>query len=282
MCARSPWSRATSPEAPGPTCAAAASGSAAASAVRLPGHLDALSDLTMVQGHAPADTDLAWTRMTPWRSTPAAVVDQAPVEVTSAAVEAEADNPSAEPPARWPGRHCRAGGDGRTSGHPRTVRSSSTGPRARRRPRRSERRVPLPAADGTDRPCSPVGIVPKPEGPGSAGACWPSRRARPVPPTGLSPAPRGTRRSGAGRWQPYDRGTHHVGESSDRCSASRGKPTLARRDRSASPTAWAPVARGPADDSPDRPLCLPGTGAGPGRTVAASDVDRRDVPPRCP
>ncbi|MFF5861025.1 glucose-6-phosphate dehydrogenase assembly protein OpcA, partial [Streptomyces sp. NPDC012751] len=51
--------------------------------------------------YAPGDTDLAWTRLTPWRSTLAAVLDQAPVEVTSAAVEAEADNPSAELLARW-------------------------------------------------------------------------------------------------------------------------------------------------------------------------------------
>ncbi|MFH8533407.1 glucose-6-phosphate dehydrogenase assembly protein OpcA [Streptomyces tendae] len=56
---------------------------------------------TRAGAYAPGDTDLAWTRLTPWRSTLAAALDQAPVEVTSAAVEAEADNPSAELLACW-------------------------------------------------------------------------------------------------------------------------------------------------------------------------------------
>ncbi|MFD8376948.1 glucose-6-phosphate dehydrogenase assembly protein OpcA [Streptomyces sp. NPDC059688] len=51
--------------------------------------------------YAPGDTDLAWTRLTLWRSMLAAALDQARVKVTSAAVEAEADNPSAELLARW-------------------------------------------------------------------------------------------------------------------------------------------------------------------------------------
>ncbi|MFE3068619.1 glucose-6-phosphate dehydrogenase assembly protein OpcA [Streptomyces sp. NPDC059247] len=51
--------------------------------------------------YAPGDTDLAWTRLTPWRSMLAAALDQAPLAVTSAAVESEADNPSAELLARW-------------------------------------------------------------------------------------------------------------------------------------------------------------------------------------
>ncbi|MFH9978701.1 glucose-6-phosphate dehydrogenase assembly protein OpcA [Streptomyces sp. NPDC017179] len=51
--------------------------------------------------YAPGDTDLAWTRLTLWRSMLAAALDQARVRVTSAAVEAEADNPSAELLARW-------------------------------------------------------------------------------------------------------------------------------------------------------------------------------------
>ncbi|MFE4664760.1 glucose-6-phosphate dehydrogenase assembly protein OpcA [Streptomyces sp. NPDC056716] len=54
-----------------------------------------------VRSYAPGDTDLAWTRLTPWRSMLAAALDQAPVEITSAAVEAEADNPAAELLARW-------------------------------------------------------------------------------------------------------------------------------------------------------------------------------------
>ncbi|MFE5942440.1 glucose-6-phosphate dehydrogenase assembly protein OpcA [Streptomyces sp. NPDC056480] len=51
--------------------------------------------------YAPGDTDLAWTRLTPWRSMLAAALDQAPQTVTSAAVESEAENPSAELLARW-------------------------------------------------------------------------------------------------------------------------------------------------------------------------------------
>ncbi|MFE5797469.1 glucose-6-phosphate dehydrogenase assembly protein OpcA [Streptomyces sp. NPDC056503] len=51
--------------------------------------------------YAPGDTDLAWTRLTPWRSMLAAALDQAGTEVVSAAVEAEEANPSAELLARW-------------------------------------------------------------------------------------------------------------------------------------------------------------------------------------
>ncbi|WP_329113022.1 glucose-6-phosphate dehydrogenase assembly protein OpcA [Streptomyces sp. NBC_01353] len=51
--------------------------------------------------YAPGDTDLAWTRLTPWRSMLAAALDQARATVVSAAVESEPDNPSAELLARW-------------------------------------------------------------------------------------------------------------------------------------------------------------------------------------
>ncbi|CAL9383038.1 glucose-6-phosphate dehydrogenase assembly protein OpcA [Streptomyces pilosus] len=53
------------------------------------------------RSYAPGDTDLAWTRLTLWRSMLAAALDQARATVTSAAVEAEADNPAAELLARW-------------------------------------------------------------------------------------------------------------------------------------------------------------------------------------
>ncbi|MER6036683.1 MULTISPECIES: glucose-6-phosphate dehydrogenase assembly protein OpcA [unclassified Streptomyces] len=56
---------------------------------------------TRVRSYAPGDTDLAWTRLTPWRSMLAAALDQARVKVTSAAVEAERENPSAELLSRW-------------------------------------------------------------------------------------------------------------------------------------------------------------------------------------
>ncbi|MDX3078038.1 glucose-6-phosphate dehydrogenase assembly protein OpcA [Streptomyces sp. NPDC088354] len=51
--------------------------------------------------YAPGDTDLAWTRLTPWRSMLAAALDQARARVTSAVIESEADNPSAELLAGW-------------------------------------------------------------------------------------------------------------------------------------------------------------------------------------
>ncbi|PAZ12615.1 glucose-6-phosphate dehydrogenase assembly protein OpcA [Streptomyces sp. SA15] len=56
---------------------------------------------TRVRSYAPGDTDLAWTRLTPWRSMLAAALDQARVRVISAAVEAEEENPAAELLARW-------------------------------------------------------------------------------------------------------------------------------------------------------------------------------------
>ncbi|MEU0428072.1 glucose-6-phosphate dehydrogenase assembly protein OpcA [Streptomyces canus] len=61
--------------------------------------LDVLA--TRVRSYAPGDTDLAWTRLTPWRSMLAAALDQARTEIVSGAVEAEADNPAAELLARW-------------------------------------------------------------------------------------------------------------------------------------------------------------------------------------
>ncbi|GHF09404.1 glucose-6-phosphate dehydrogenase assembly protein OpcA [Streptomyces spiralis] len=54
-----------------------------------------------VRSYAPGDTDLAWTRLTLWRSMLAAALDQARVPVISATVEAEAENPAAELLARW-------------------------------------------------------------------------------------------------------------------------------------------------------------------------------------
>ncbi|MFE0400911.1 glucose-6-phosphate dehydrogenase assembly protein OpcA [Streptomyces nigra] len=63
---------------------------------------NSLADLeTRARNYAPGDTDLAWTRLTPWRSMLAAALDQARVPILSAVVEAEADNPAAELLARW-------------------------------------------------------------------------------------------------------------------------------------------------------------------------------------
>ena len=51
--------------------------------------------------YSPGDTDLSWTRLTPWRALLAAALDQYPATVTSARVEAEKNNPSADLLARW-------------------------------------------------------------------------------------------------------------------------------------------------------------------------------------
>ena len=53
--------------------------------------------------YSPGDTDLSWTRLTPWRALLAAALDQYPAVVTSARVEAEKSNPSAELLTAWLG-----------------------------------------------------------------------------------------------------------------------------------------------------------------------------------
>lgn len=58
---------------------------------------------TRAADYAPGDTDLAWTRITPWRSVLAAALDQKPVTITSAVVEGEAYNPSTELLGMWLG-----------------------------------------------------------------------------------------------------------------------------------------------------------------------------------
>jgi len=53
------------------------------------------------RGYAPGDTDLSWTRITPWRSMLAAALDQQPTTVRSAVVEGEEYNPSTELLSLW-------------------------------------------------------------------------------------------------------------------------------------------------------------------------------------
>jgi glucose-6-phosphate dehydrogenase assembly protein OpcA len=71
-----------------------------------------------VRSYAPGDTDLAWTRLTLWRSMLAAALDQARMKVTSAVVEAEADNPAAELLARWLEARLGVGAERRVSDGP--------------------------------------------------------------------------------------------------------------------------------------------------------------------
>ncbi|KAB8168790.1 glucose-6-phosphate dehydrogenase assembly protein OpcA [Streptomyces sp. 3MP-14] len=53
--------------------------------------------------YSPGDTDLAWTRITPWRSVLAAALDQKHTPITGAEVEGEEHNPSTELLALWLG-----------------------------------------------------------------------------------------------------------------------------------------------------------------------------------
>ncbi len=51
--------------------------------------------------YAKGNTDLAWTRITPWRALLAAALDQAQVKVTGASVASERISPSADLLAAW-------------------------------------------------------------------------------------------------------------------------------------------------------------------------------------
>ncbi|MCM2577601.1 glucose-6-phosphate dehydrogenase assembly protein OpcA [Streptomyces meridianus] len=78
--------------------------------------------------YRPGDTDLAWTRITPWRSMLAAALDQKPsAEIVSASVRGEEDNPSCELLAMWladrlevPVERTTSAGPGLTAVHMRT------------------------------------------------------------------------------------------------------------------------------------------------------------------
>ncbi|MFC8171674.1 glucose-6-phosphate dehydrogenase assembly protein OpcA [Streptomyces sp. NPDC057242] len=72
--------------------------------------------------YTPGDTDLSWTRITPWRSMLAAALDQVVCEVSAAEVEGEEFNPSVELLAMWvadrlkvPVRRSKSAGPGLTS-----------------------------------------------------------------------------------------------------------------------------------------------------------------------
>jgi glucose-6-phosphate dehydrogenase assembly protein OpcA len=55
----------------------------------------------LAAGYQPGDTDLSWTRATPWRSLLAATMDQPSGTVTGGTVSAEEGNPTAELIAAW-------------------------------------------------------------------------------------------------------------------------------------------------------------------------------------
>ena len=51
--------------------------------------------------YSPGDTDLSWTRLTPWRALLAAALDQYPAKIKSVLIEADRGNPSADLLAAW-------------------------------------------------------------------------------------------------------------------------------------------------------------------------------------
>jgi glucose-6-phosphate dehydrogenase assembly protein OpcA len=59
--------------------------------------------LTLAKAYQPGDTDLAWTRATPWRSLLAATLDQPYPELLSGEVLAEPGNPTADLVGAWLG-----------------------------------------------------------------------------------------------------------------------------------------------------------------------------------
>ena len=103
--------------------------------------------------YTPGDTDLSWTRITPWRSMLAAALDQVTCEVGAVEVEGEEFNPSCELLAMWladrldvPVKRSLSVGprsDGRTACTPTAARSSWTARTARwpRSPSRVSRTV---------------------------------------------------------------------------------------------------------------------------------------------
>jgi glucose-6-phosphate dehydrogenase assembly protein OpcA len=56
---------------------------------------------TQCASYAKGNTDLAWTRITPWRALLAAALDQQPLRITHGCVEAERISPSADLLAAW-------------------------------------------------------------------------------------------------------------------------------------------------------------------------------------
>lgn len=55
----------------------------------------------VARAYHPGDTDLAWTRLTPWRALLAAALDQVELMITGASVVAERGNPSADLLVAW-------------------------------------------------------------------------------------------------------------------------------------------------------------------------------------
>ena len=118
---------------------------------------------TLAASYRPGDTDLSWTRATPWRSLLAATLDQPHDEIISGTVAAEAGNPTAALLAAWlatklgvPVRSVASEGPGITEARFTTTSGdiAITRPDGRMatlsRPDQPDRRVALHRRDATD------------------------------------------------------------------------------------------------------------------------------------
>ena len=68
--------------------------------------------------YTPGDTDLSWTRLTPWRALLAAALDQYPAKIKSVSIESERNNPSADLLAAWLRSQLKVGVSRKTSDGP--------------------------------------------------------------------------------------------------------------------------------------------------------------------
>ena len=68
--------------------------------------------------YTPGDTDLSWTRLTPWRALLAAALDQYPAKIKSVSIESERNNPSADLLAAWLYARLKVGVSRKTSDGP--------------------------------------------------------------------------------------------------------------------------------------------------------------------
>jgi glucose-6-phosphate dehydrogenase assembly protein OpcA len=108
---------------------------------------------TQCASYAPGNTDLAWTRITPWRALLAAALDQHPVKVSGASVAAERISPSADLLATWLGDRLRVDVERKSSSGPgitEVVLDTRAGPI--RLERRDGKLATFSSPDSPDRP----------------------------------------------------------------------------------------------------------------------------------
>ena len=103
--------------------------------------------------YASGNTDLAWTRITPWRALLAAALDQHPEKVRSASVTAERMSPSADLLATWLGLRLQ----GRCRAAQLEGPGDHRGRAAGRRPATSSSRAPTASWPRSSPPASPTG-----------------------------------------------------------------------------------------------------------------------------